>query len=185
MSSNRRALGSTFCRGLVLIAMLAMFGAETGARHLKLQIQNGRVDLDADGVTIAEILAEWKRVGRTHIVNIEVLSTDLVSLKLVDVPEKFALEAILQETQGYLAMLRRAGTQGSSQYERIILFAGTPGAPLPTPPETVVAVAQDSELTVIDELPPTIEELTQIPAVEAAVPDEAVPESDDVQKIPQ
>jgi hypothetical protein len=41
------------------------------AAGLELSIRDGRVTLDAQDVTLRQILTEWARIGKTRIINIE------------------------------------------------------------------------------------------------------------------
>src|SRR6185436_13120627 len=76
------------------------------AAGLELSIRDGRVTLDAQDVTLRQILTEWARIGKTRIVNIERITGAPVTLKLEGVPEKQALEIILRSVPGYMAVPR-------------------------------------------------------------------------------
>ena len=76
------------------------------AGDLKLTIQNGRVTIIAHDVPLQQILQEWARLGNTKIVNAEKVVGLPVTLELVDVPERQALDTLLRSTAGYLAAPR-------------------------------------------------------------------------------
>src|SRR5688572_25548780 len=76
------------------------------AAALQLSIQDGRVSLDAQDVTVRQILAEWARVGKTKIVNAERVSGGPITIKFEAVPEKQALDIILRHVPGYMAAPR-------------------------------------------------------------------------------
>ena len=56
------------------ILVLAFAASPCAAAGLELSIQDGRISIDAQDVTIRQILTEWARVGKTRIVNVERLS---------------------------------------------------------------------------------------------------------------
>ena len=92
--------------------LFALLAAGVFCRHraraagLQLSIQDGKVSIDAQDVTIRQILTEWARVGKTRIVNVERLSGGPITIKLDAVPEKQALEIILRTVPGYMAAPR-------------------------------------------------------------------------------
>ena len=96
-------------------------------------MEEGRVTLVAENVTVRQILDEWARVGKTRIVNAEKLAESLMSLELIDVPEAEALATILRSASGYLATPRPPDTAGPSRFDRILILA-TSSAPPPAPP---------------------------------------------------
>jgi hypothetical protein len=86
-------------------------------------------------------------------VNAERLPGPPVTLQLQRVPEQQALAVLLRTAAGYLAAPRRAGTQGASQYESVMILATSSppaaapaaaagrapiGRPLPPPPIEMV-----------------------------------------------
>ena len=79
---------------------------------LKLEINDGRVTLDATSVPVRQILAEWARVGGTKVVGAEKITGAPLTLKLVDMPERQALDIILRNVAGYMAAPRRARQPG-------------------------------------------------------------------------
>jgi hypothetical protein len=73
-------------RGTFAFLLVVCFGlAATADAEVHLTIRDGRVTLDARNVTVAEILAEWARVGRTHIVNGETVAGGLIKIERTDV----------------------------------------------------------------------------------------------------
>jgi hypothetical protein len=105
------------------------------AGDLKLTIENGRVTIVAQDVPLAQILQEWARLGNTKIVNAEKIVGTTVTLELVNVPERQALDTLLRSTAGYLAAPRPAGVMGASVYDRIMIL------PTSRPPAAVAAAA--------------------------------------------
>jgi hypothetical protein len=106
-----------------LVLVLALPGS-AGAGDVRLTIHDGRVVLSARDATLRQILLEWERVGGTRIVNRDRVPGTLLTLELVDVPERQALETLLRSAAGYVAATRLDPASGASQYSRIILMPG-------------------------------------------------------------
>jgi hypothetical protein len=114
------------------LALLVAFALPAEAQ-LTLQISNGRVTLDANNVPARQILAEWARIGGTKIVGGEKVTGAPLTIKLVDMPEKQALDIILRNVAGFMAAPRLASAApGASSYDRILIMA-TSSAPAPPP----------------------------------------------------
>lgn len=126
----------------ILSALVFAGSGLAAASELTLTLQDGRVTLVAEGVTVRQILAEWARVGQTTIVGLERLSGPPVTLRLVDVPERMALETLLRTASGYMAAPRRTALEQASAYDRILILptstpVATPAGPaarMPSPP---------------------------------------------------
>jgi hypothetical protein len=116
-----------------LVGSLAILGtaAAASAGELSVKIANGRATIIAKDVPVRQILAEWARVGDTKLVNAERVMGGPVTLELVDVPEKEALDIILRTAAGYIAAPRPANLAGASQFDRVIILA-TSRAPVAT-----------------------------------------------------
>jgi hypothetical protein len=92
-------------------------------QNLKLEISGGRVNLDATSVPARQILAEWSRVGGTKVVGAEKVTGMPLTLKLVNTPERQALDIILRNAAGYMAAPRAASAApGASLYDRILIL---------------------------------------------------------------
>lgn len=118
----------------VLISTLALLAFALPAEaQLSLQISNGRVTLDANNVPARQILSEWARIGGTKIVGGDKVIGAPLTLRLVDMPEKQALEIILRNVAGFMAAPRQASAApGASAYDRILIMA-TSSVPPPPP----------------------------------------------------
>jgi hypothetical protein len=133
----------TISRCALFAALFAVSASPVDAGELKLAINNGLVTIVADEVPVASILAEWARVGQTRIVNGEKLMTT-VSLELVDVPEKKALEIVLRSASGFMAAERKQPIEGASAFDRVVILpfsqppAYTPTAVTQTVPQPFV-----------------------------------------------
>jgi hypothetical protein len=119
-----------FFRCLVF-AVAGLSAATATAGELIVKIADGRATVIAKDVTVRQILAEWARVGDTRMVNGEKVAGGPISLELVDVPEKDALDILLRTAAGYVTGPRPAGAAGASLYDRVMILA-TSRAPAPT-----------------------------------------------------
>jgi hypothetical protein len=110
---------------LCLVCVLAFLGtaAAASAGELSVKIANGRATVIAKDVPIRQVLAEWAKVGETKVVNAERMPGGPVTLELIDVPEKEALDILLRTAAGYIAAPRPANLAGASQYDRVIILA--------------------------------------------------------------
>src|SRR2546423_11779679 len=66
---------------LVAVAM-ASFAVPTARADIHLSVRDGRVVLVATNATIADIMAEWAKVGHTTIINADKIPRDVVTLEL-------------------------------------------------------------------------------------------------------
>jgi hypothetical protein len=123
-------------RVLLAFAMVAASASYAAAGELKLSITNGLVTIVADNVPVSMILAEWARVGQTRILNGEKLLTT-VSLQLVDMPERKALDIVLRSASGYMAAEREAASANVSSFDRILILPFSKG-PANTMPAAAV-----------------------------------------------
>jgi hypothetical protein len=108
--------GSTF--GFVLPA---------SAGELKLTIADGRATLIAQDVPLRQILAEWARIGKTHIVNGDKLTGPPITLQLIDRPEREVLEVLLRSASGYIAAQREVTLAGASVFSSVMILPTSRG----------------------------------------------------------
>jgi hypothetical protein len=106
------------------------------AGELTVKIADGRATVIAKDVPVRQILAEWARVGNTKVVGAEKLMGGPISLELVDVPEKDALDILLRSAAGYLAAPRPPAVVGASQFDRVLILATS------RPPAATASVPQ-------------------------------------------
>lgn len=156
-------------RGTVSLLLVAWFAsAGTAGAEVHLTMRNGRVTLNASNATVAEILAEWARVGHTRIVNGELVTGEPVSIELTDVPEQQALEVILRSVAGFITGLRPAGDANPSRLDRILIL------PTSTPPRVAVSAAP-SPLPEISPYPQYAQNPSPPLDIDADSPDLATP----------
>ena len=125
-----RVLRASTVAGLILLPTPA------GAQGLTLEIENGRVTLSAQGVSVRQILDRWAKVGDVTVINAERVSATPVTLTLVGVPEREALATLLRDVSGYVVGGRRQAGTAATGIDRILILTSATGAPprvVPTP----------------------------------------------------
>ncbi len=107
----------------LLVAAFVLAGVlPVSAQVLDLQIANGKVTLDAQGVSLRQILARWTQVGGTLIVNSDKVSDVPVTMHFVDAPERTVLAALLRDLAGYMLAGPTPEAPGSATVGRILIF---------------------------------------------------------------
>jgi hypothetical protein len=92
------------------------------AGDVTVTMKDGRVTVNAENAPVRQILQEWARVGQTKIVGAERLAGAPLTLQLVEVPERQALETLLRAASGYMAAPRAVPVQNASMYDRILIL---------------------------------------------------------------
>jgi hypothetical protein len=110
---------------LAFALLLLVWSSPSMAAGLTLTIQDGLVSLDAQDVTVRQILTEWARVGKTRIVNVERISGGPITLKVDAMPERQALDIVLRTIPGYIALPRMSPVADASLYDSIVIMATT------------------------------------------------------------
>lgn len=117
---------------LAVLAILSIAPVRADAQQVRLQIQNGFVTLDAQNASVRQILAEWARVGGAKIVNGDKVMGSPVTLHLVNVPERQAIDTVLRGVSGYMLASRPAGVAGST-FDRILILPTSSAPRNPAP----------------------------------------------------
>lgn len=120
-------------RSALAVLLVAAVPSLASAGELVVRIADGRATVIARDVTVAQILSEWARVGSTRVVNGEKLFGGPVTIELVDMPEKQALDILLRSAAGYMTAPRPEPLAGASLYDRVVILA-TSQAPVNPPP---------------------------------------------------
>lgn len=115
----------------VAVIFLGSLRAEAGTLSLKLH--DGLVTIDAKDASIHQIIAEWQKIGRTHFVNADGLTSPPITLQLSNVPERQALDLILQSAAGYMAAPRTTIVPNASVYDLVFVLASSTAPPAPPP----------------------------------------------------
>jgi hypothetical protein len=128
-------------RLLALALVLVCWSPPVEAQQsIELEFNAGRVTLKAQNASARVILSEWARLSGATVVNADDVVGPAMTLELVDLPERQALDIILRNTAGYLLAPRRAGANGTSAFDRVVILA-TSAAPRNPPPAPVSAAA--------------------------------------------
>ena len=165
-------------RVLLALAFVAV-ALPAFAQQLTLQLKDGRVTLDATGVPVRQILAEWARVGGTKIVGADKITGSPATLHITNMPERQALDIILRNVAGFMAAPRLASAApGASTYDRIMILATT-SAPAPAPAAASTGRGSTTTTGPGRRLPPRPPNLPPSPAENDAVIEEPVQANDD------
>ena len=119
-------------------------GPLLGAGEIRMAIDGGRVTLSAIEAPLADVLAEWSRVGGTRFVGAETLGRETVTLRLVEADEADAIRLLLRSAAGYVAAPRRAGMAGAARYDRVTILAAR-RTPAPAPNNAARAPANETD----------------------------------------
>jgi hypothetical protein len=127
---------------LAVVALLGAGATSAAAQGVNLEFQDGKVRLNAQNVTVSQILSEWSRRGRTTIVNGERVPGPAVTLELMDVPEQQALDIVLRSVSGYLVAARDTAIAGASTFDRIYILptSSRPTTAAPAQPQQALQV---------------------------------------------
>jgi hypothetical protein len=118
-------------RRMVLAAvLLAATSVAAQAQAVKVEFLMGKVNLVAKDASLRAILNEWARVGGTRLVNPERLTGGPVTLELIGVPERQALDILLRDVGGYILGPRQALVAGVSAVDRLVVVTAVAGRPL-------------------------------------------------------
>jgi hypothetical protein len=124
-----------FAAVAAVLAVLCVTPSPVHAQQgVRLEFKDGRVSLNAQNAPIRAILAEWARLGGATIVNGERVAGAPVTLELVAVPERQALDIILRTVAAYMLAPRRSGSVGASEFDRILIMPTSNAPRNPTPP---------------------------------------------------
>lgn len=122
----------------LLVGVLAF--APAASAQVRLTMTDGQVSISAKNATVAQILAEWARVGQTRIVNADRVPGAPLTLELADVSEAQALDILLRSAGGYLLAPRTTASATGSKFDRILIVAASTApraaTPQPLPPPT-------------------------------------------------
>lgn len=111
---------------LVFAGLVLGLALPAAAQDLKLTVKDGRATLEADRISLRRILAEWERVGGTRIFGADSMRDGLLTLRLVEMPERDALDVILHDAAGYIAISRgQEVDRGASVYGRVWILAAS------------------------------------------------------------
>jgi hypothetical protein len=125
----------------VLALVASPAAAQVATPGVSLVIRDGKVTLKAEQASLRQILAEWERQGQVKISGVDKLAGAPVTLTLVDVPEKQALEIVMRGVPGYMAVDRVAQADAPashSRFDRVVVMARAT-TPVTAPPPAALA----------------------------------------------
>ena len=132
---------------LLVLTVVGLLGvwASPAAAQVKLDFQDGKVHLQAQGVSVSQILGEWAKRGRTTIINGDRIPGPAVTIELQDIAEQSALDVILRNVSGYLVAPRENSIAGASVFDRIYILptSARPTNAAPLPPQQAIQQVQD------------------------------------------
>lgn len=123
-------------RCVLLAAVAVGLSVPAAAGELKLTMANGRVTLIADNVPLRQILQEWARIGQANIVNADKLQNSMMTLQIVDTPERDVLDILLRSAAGYIAAPRPTAVATAATFDRVTIMATS------RPPAATATVTQ-------------------------------------------
>ena len=116
---------------MLAAVLVAVASLSAQAQTVKVEFLMGKVNLVAQDASLRAILNEWARVGGTRLVNPERLTGGPVTLELVGVPERQALDILMRDVGGYILGPRAALVAGVSSFDRLVVVAAVAGRPAP------------------------------------------------------
>ena len=123
-------------RCVLLAAMAVGLSVPATAGDLKLTMANGRVTLIANNVPLRQILQEWARIGQANVVNADKLQSPMMTLQIVDAPERDVLDILLRSAAGYIAAPRPTVVANAAVFDRVTIMATS------RPPAATATVTQ-------------------------------------------
>jgi hypothetical protein len=143
----------------VFSAVLGLLAAgDAAAQKLSLHIDKGLVTLDADNVTVDEVLARWVDTTGLNLISKGGLGSDIpVSLHLEGVSERQALAMVLRDLSGYIMGERLNPFTGVVTIDRLMILpesAAQPNvAPAVAPRRPLTPARAATELTLPQPVP--------------------------------
>jgi hypothetical protein len=146
------------------VPTLSRAGAGT-QRKLVLSLENGTMGLEAQNVTVREVLAEWQRRSGCQFVNADKLPPTPVTLQFPEgTPQLQALDSLLRglgagnNGYGYIVGPRRANATGDAACGAVYILASSRPSASATyvPPASPLAAPLISPGSPDDEIPPVV-----------------------------
>jgi hypothetical protein len=111
----------TFLMSSFVLLLLA--AGDAAAQKLALRIDQGLVTLDAENVTVDEVLARWIQATGLSVVSKGGQGSDIpVSLHLQGVSERDALKMVLRDLSGYIMGERVEQGTGVVKIDRLVIL---------------------------------------------------------------
>ncbi len=113
-----------FAWGLAAVGPVPVSAQAQGPRKLDVSFNKGLVTIEAQNVTVRDILIEWGRKGGSRIVNAEKLAGPVLPfVEFKAEPEVVVLRSLLRDVPGYGAAPRLTDVAGASTIEAVFILA--------------------------------------------------------------
>lgn len=121
------------------------------ARAVSVTFANGLVTVVANNATVADVLAEWTRVGGSTFVNAaKIPPTERLTLRLENETELRALEIILRSVAGYAVAPKAPDTTSASSLAKVYVMPARRPAVItysaPAPPAQMGQMGQSGQM---------------------------------------
>lgn len=130
---------------LAAVGVAAVAAPLLATGEIRISMDGGRVTVIATEARLADVLAEWTRVGATRFVGSEAIGEETITLHLVDADEEEAIRLLLHAAAGFVAASRPAGGSGASRFDRVTILArraaSEPALVIPAPLEQEATIA--------------------------------------------
>jgi hypothetical protein len=141
MNQKRRAVAvATMIAAAALILGVPAMSEARQVQGVEMVFADGRVSLGVEKALVTDVLAEWSRIGKTEVFGAELVKERVVTgVKLEDVAEGEALEAILGKAFGFVEMVT-SPERGLSTIRRIVIGTALPPDMKPVDPSVAPEV---------------------------------------------
>jgi hypothetical protein len=112
--------------------MMLTLTVRADAQDLRLNIIDGLVTLHARNVPLTDVLRRWAEVGGVSMLEQDPPVKIDITLDLVGVPERTAIDILLREASGYILVARSSRSAGLSSFQRLLVLGSS--SPLPPDP---------------------------------------------------
>jgi hypothetical protein len=120
---------------IIAIALGSLVAAQP--RPVHVSFDGGRVTIVATDALLADVLAEWSRVGGALIIGADRLPPVRASVNFTGVDEQTAINAIIGSAAGFVVAARDPSSAGVSMFARLVIVSGSVPAAAPTPTHDV------------------------------------------------
>lgn len=109
-----------------LLTVVALLPSDARAQALSFEIKDGLVTIDAQNVSVWEILQRWSAAGGVTFVDADQIPRTPVTLMLTRQPEIHALEILLRGVSGYIVARREPSASAPpSMIDRVLIVANS------------------------------------------------------------
>lgn len=144
---------------LIVAALLTLsVASQARAQALQLDVHDGLVWLNADHVSLGEIVRQWARTRDLRVVRPELLEGVVITLRLSGVPESEAVQILLRGVTGYVAVMDDTTAVPFPILKRLVLVSPTAPRELASP---VVEPARDEDDATASDLPEPLRALAR------------------------